>query len=148
VTDVASGVMELAKKSSISWIRVGTQTYPVWHEWIDDAIYVVGSVDGRGGEQPIPDVHDGEHVTVLLRTKGDGDLAAAVETRVEIIGHGSRRWDEVTPVLKAGRLNLPDLATAIDRWARECRVLRLVPTATTPAAELPDDIRKTLPRLS
>ena len=60
MTDVPIDVAELAKKSSVSWIRVGGETYPVWHEWVettgDDgaavgAICVVGSPEKDGSEQ-------------------------------------------------------------------------------------------------
>lgn len=152
VTDVPIDVPELARKSSVSWIRAGSETYPVWHEWVetDDggAICVVGSVTGEG-EQPIPDVVDGTMVTVLLRSKTDRALAASVSARVHIIGPGAVAWEPVTAALKAGRLNAPDLPTIVERWARDCRVLKLVPEGpVTPAAEVPDDHRRTLPRLS
>jgi hypothetical protein len=147
VTDVA----ELAKKSAILWMEAQGKTWPVWHEWVgspeDGAICVVGSVTGTS-EQPIPDVVDGETVTVLLRAKADRALAARLTTRVEIIGPGSAAWEPTTTTLKAGRLNLDDSANAIDRWARECRVLRLVPLDVTDAADLPADTTRTVPRLS
>lgn len=152
MTDIA----DLAKKSSISWIQARGRTWPIWHEWValDDAghdsggaICVVGSVGG-GSEQPIPDVVDGETVTVLLRGKADRALAASLRARVEIIGPGSQAWEPVTAALKAGRLNLAGSATAVDRWAQECRVLRLVPLAATPAADLSEETPRTLPRLS
>ena len=152
VTDVA----ELAKKSSVSWIQAHGRIWPIWHEWVanDDgagAVCVVGSVEGAAdgaSEQPIPDLVDGETVALLLRGKSDRALAASVESRVEIVGPGSQYWEPVTTALKAGRLNLVDSAQAIERWARECRVLRLVPTKATPAHDLPDEISRTLPRLS
>lgn len=151
MTDVA----ELAKKSSVAWLQAHGRTWPIWHEWVvlaDDgenggAVCIVGSVGG-GSEQPIPDVVDGETVTLLLRGKADSALAASVEARVEIIGPASAAWEPTTAALKAGRLNLDDMSTAVDRWARECRVLRLVPVETTPAGELPDDRAQTRPHLS
>jgi hypothetical protein len=147
VTDVA----ELAKKSSVAWLQAHGRRWPIWHEWVDDenggAVCVVGSVGG-GSEQPIPDVVDGETVTLLLRGKADRALAASVEARVEIIGAGSAAWEPTTAALKAGRLNLDDMSSAVDRWARECRVLRLVPVEATPAGELADDRAQTRPHLS
>jgi hypothetical protein len=143
VTDVA----ELAKKSAVLWIEAHGRIWPVWHEWVDDAVCVVGSVEGDA-EQPIPDVVDNETVVVLLRTKADRALAASVVATVEIIGPGSNAWEPTTAALKAGRLNLDDSDHAIDRWATECRVLRLVPTVVIPASELSDERSRTLPRLS
>ena len=68
-----------------------------------------------------------EPVTLLLRAKTNRQLAASVGATVEVVAPGSDHWDEVTAALKAGRLNLPDMDTAIERWARESRVLRLLP---------------------
>jgi hypothetical protein len=38
------------------------------------------------------------------------------------------RWAPVTAALVSGRLNLPDLGTAAEEWARTSRVTRLEPT--------------------
>lgn len=145
--DASVDVADLAKKSGIVWIQALDRTWPVWSEWIGEAICVVGSVRGEG-EQPIPDLPDGSIVTVLLRAKADRALAASVEARLEIIGPDAEAWDGTTAALKSGRLNLPDSDGAIERWARTCRVLRLVPLDATPAEELPDAVERTLPQLS
>jgi hypothetical protein len=153
VTDVA----ELAKKSSVSWIRAGAETYPVWLEWVETeaegvtegAICVVGTVERGRSEQQLPPLTKGDTAVVLLRSKTDRQLAAAVPTVVDVVEPGSDLWDPVTAALKAGRLNAPDLHTMVDRWARECRVLRLVPYgAATAAADLNDVHLRTAPRLS
>ena len=61
----------------------------------------------------------------------------------------SAAWDEVTAALKSGRLNLLDADHAIERWARESRVLRLVPhEPVILASDLPTDRPQTSPRLS
>jgi hypothetical protein len=154
--DAPIDVAELAKKSSVSWIRVGPETYPVWHEWVETeadgttegAICVVGSAERGGSEQPLPPLADGDTAVVLLRSKTDRQLAAAVPIVVDVVEGGSDLWDPVTAALKAGRLNAPDLHTMVDRWARECRVLRLVPSGTaTEAADVNDIHRRTAPRL-
>lgn len=153
MTDVA----ELAKKSSVSWIRAGAETYPVWHEWVETeadgvtegAICVVGSAERGQSEQQLPPLGTGDTAVVLLRSKTDGQLAAAVPTVVDVVEPGSDLWSPVTAALKAGRLNAPDLHTMVDRWARECRVLRLVPYGdATAAADLNDVHPRTAPRLS
>lgn len=158
MTEVAIDVADLAKKSSVAWVRVGTQTFPVWHEWVETtdetgntagAICIVGSPGADGSEQPLPPLEDGDSAVVLLRSKNDRQLAAAVPVVTMVVQSGSELWDPVTAALKAGRLNAPDLPTMIDRWAGECRVLRLVPSGdATSAADLPDVHRRTSPRLS
>ena len=156
--DVPIDVTDLAKKSSVAWIRVGSQTFPVWHEWVESAddvgnpagaICVVGSLGSGGSEQPLPALGDGDTAVVLLRSKADRQLAAAVPVIASVVQPGSELWAPVTAALKAGRLNAPDLPTITDRWARECVVLRLVPSdAAVPAATLPDVHPRTRPPLS
>lgn len=148
-TSDSASISDWAKKSSVSWIRTGSQTYPVWHEWVDDAICVVGSSGPGGSEQPLPPLTDGDHAVVLLRSKTDRQLVAAVPVVTSVVEPGSQLWDPVTAVLKAGRLNSPDMPDQVDRWARECRVLRLTPQGPfTPATDLPDEHPRTAPRLS
>ena len=138
-------VTDLAKKSGLVWITAFDHTYPVWHELVDDSICVVGG----GGEQPIPDVHDDDKVLLMLRSKTNRQLVATVQATVEVLTPESSAWDDVTAALKSGRLNLHDSDHAIDRWARESRVLRLVPhEPVILAGDLPSDRRPTSPRLS
>lgn len=158
VTEVAIDVADLAKKSSVAWIRAGARTYPVWHEWVESpdaagdavgAICIVGSPSPDGSEQPLPPLDDGDTAVVLLRSKSDRQLAASVPVVATVVPPGSDLWEPVTAALKAGRLNAPDMATMTERWARECRVLRLVPTGVpTPADGVPDAHPRTSPRLS
>ena len=138
-------VTDLAKKSGLVWITALDRTYPVWHELVDGAICIVGG----GGEQPIPDVDNDDKVLVLLRSKTNRQLVATVQATVEVLTPESSTWEDVTSALKKGRLNLPDSDHAIERWARESRVLRLVPQEPViMASDLPTDRRSTSPRLS
>lgn len=142
-------VADLAKKSGLVWITAHERTYPVWHELVDSADGWAICVVGGGGEQPIPDAQDNDKVLVLLRSKTNRQLVATVEATVEVLTPESPAWDDVTAALKAGRLNLPDSDHAIERWARESRVLRLVPhEPVILAGDLPTDRRQTSPRLS
>ncbi len=138
-------VTDLAKKSGLVWITSLDRTYPVWHELVEGAICVVGG----GSEQPIPDVHDDDKVLLLLRSKTNRQLVATVQATVEVLTPESSAWEDVTTALKSGRLNLLDSDHAIERWARESRVLRLVPhEPVIMASDLPTDRRPTSPRLS
>lgn len=138
-------VTDLAKKSGLVWITALDRTYPVWHELVDGAICVVGG----GSEQPIPDVDNDDKVLLLLRSKTNRQLVATVQATVEVLTPESETWDDVTAALKSGRLNLLDSDHAIERWAGESRVLRLVPQEPViMASDLPTDRRTTSPRLS
>ena len=138
-------VTDLAKKSGLVWIEHAGEVFPVWHELVEDSLCVVG----EGAEQPLPDVHEGAEVTLLLRSKTNRQLVASVGATVHVVAPDQPDWAEVTAALKSGRLNLPDMDTAIERWERESRVLRLVPhEPVTLAGDLPHDRRPTTPRLS
>jgi hypothetical protein len=138
-------VTDLAKKSGLVWIEHDGQAQAVWHELVDDAVCVVGG----GGEQPLPDVHDGDTVTLLLRSRTNRQLVATVSATVATVSPDDPDWDSVTAALKSGRLNLSDSDTAVERWGRESRVLRLVPhEPVTLADDLATDRRQTSPRLS
>ena len=138
-------VADLAKKSGLVWVTYGGRDHAVWHEWVGDAVCVVSG----GTEQSLPGIAEQDVVTVSLRSKTTRALAARVEARVEVVAPGSEHWETATSALRAGRLNLVDSATAVERWAAESVVVRLVPDApaATPAA-IPADIAHTAPRLS
>ncbi|MET0449150.1 MAG: hypothetical protein ABW004_12110 [Aeromicrobium sp.] len=138
-------VADLAKKSGLVWVSYGGRTHAVWHEWVGDAVCVVSG----GTEQALPGIADEQTVTLLLRSKSTRALAASVEARVEVVPPGSEHWETVTTTLRTGRLNLVDTDHAVERWAAESVVVRLVPTGTrsTPAG-MPTDIPHTAPRLS
>jgi hypothetical protein len=141
-------IADWAKKSSVSWIRFESDVYPVWHVWADDGICVVGSSDGAI-EQPLPAFHDGSRAVVTLRSRADRSLVAEVPVRVEILHPDSDAWDTITGALKAARQNAPDLATEVERWGRDCSVLRLVPDGPiTEPADVVTERPRTLPRLS
>jgi hypothetical protein len=88
-------------------------------------------------------------VTLLLRSKTNRQLVATVPATVTVVSPDAPDWGSVTSALKSGRLNLSDSDHAVERWARESRVLRLVPREpVTLAADLSTERRQTLPRLS
>lgn len=138
-------VAELAKKSGLVWVSYGGRTRAIWHEWIGDAVCLVAG----GTEQQLPGIADQETVTLLLRSKSTRALAARVEARVEVVPPGSEQWTAVTTALKTGRLNLVDSAHAIQRWADQSVVVRLVPLGEpVRAASIDASLPATHPLLS
>jgi hypothetical protein len=89
----------------------------------------------------LPDIERHETVILRLRSKSTRALVAEVKARVEVVTPESEHWDPVTTALKAGRLNLSDSDHAIERWASESVVVRLVPTDDV---SLPDQIATTI----
>ncbi|KAA1397563.1 hypothetical protein [Aeromicrobium ginsengisoli] len=130
-------VAELAKKSGLLWISYAGHTRAVWHEWVGDAVCVVAG----GTEQPLPDIERHETVILGLRSKSTRALVAEVKAKVEVVTPDSEHWEVVTSALKSGRLNLSDGDHAIERWATESVVVRLVPTDEI---SLPDQIATTI----
>ena len=130
-------VAELAKKSGLVWISYAGRTRAVWHEWVGDAVCVVAG----GTEQPLPDIERHQTVVLSLRSKSTRALVAEAKARVEVVSPESEHWEAVTAALKAGRLNLSDGDNAIERWANESVIVRLVPTGDV---TLPDQIATTI----
>jgi len=117
-------IAELAKKTSVCWVRHGGRAHPLWHVWVEDALCVVSG----GTEQPFPDVADGELVEVVMRSKDDGGRLLTWVGTASVVAPDDERWETVTAALVAARLNLPDVSTAADGWARTSTVRRIVPT--------------------
>jgi hypothetical protein len=131
-------VEEAAKKSGLVWVRGDGGTGALWHLWHDGALCVVG---GGPGEQPLPGLADGGSATVTVRSKDKGGRLVTFPARVRELAPHSEPWTAAVEELKGKRLNAPDADTMTERWARECRVLRLEPAgpATESPGAMPDD---------
>ncbi|MGW3163387.1 hypothetical protein ACWC9Q_10955 [Streptomyces sp. NPDC001142] len=118
-------VEEATKKSGLVWVRGTGPARALWHVWHEGAAYLVG--DGPG-EQPFPaGLTDGSAAEVTVRSKDKGGrLVAWTATVTELAPH-SEEWEAAVGELRNKRLNAPDAERVPERWARECRVLRLVP---------------------
>ena len=118
-------IEEATRKSGLVWVRGDAGEQPVWHVWHDGAALVVTG----GREQPFP---DGDTVVVAVRSRArQGDLLVRWVASVSEVPPGSQGYDDAVRVLHAERLNAPDGEEQPQRWARESRVLRLVPTGET-----------------
>ncbi|MCZ0209174.1 hypothetical protein OZK63_27600 [Streptomyces sp. UMAF16] len=128
-------IEEAVKKSGLIWVRGAgaPAARALWHVWHEGAVCVVG--DGPG-EQPLAGLADGSLAEVSVRSKDKGGRLVTFPATVSEVASGSEEWEAAVAELKGKRLNAPDGEEMPARWARECRVLRLVPTgAVTP---LPD----------
>lgn len=115
-------IEEAAKKSGLLWV----DGQALWHAWVDGAVVVVG---GGPGEQPLPGpgLSDGGTATVTVRSKDKGGRLVAFPVRITELSPDGEAWTAAVEELKGKRLNAPDAETMTERWARECRVLRLEP---------------------
>ncbi|MFF6789812.1 hypothetical protein ACFY9C_12095 [Streptomyces filamentosus] len=126
-------VEEATKKSGLVWVRGTGPARALWHVWHDGAAHVVG--DGPG-EQPLPGLADGSTAEVTVRSKDKGGRLVSWTAAVRELAPGGEEWAAAVAELKGKRLNAPDGEAMPERWARECRVLRLDPRAAT--TDLPD----------
>lgn len=126
-------IEEAVRKSGLLWVRAASATgdRAVWHVWHDGAVCLV--VDGA--EQPGTGLAAGADVTVIARSKDSGGRLVAFPARVEELAAGTDAWQATAEELRGKRLNAPDYEAVLDRWARESRLLRLVPDG--PSSERP-----------
>ncbi|MFI2430803.1 hypothetical protein [Streptomyces sp. NPDC018693] len=135
-------VEEATKKSGLIWVTADgvPAARALWHVWHEGAACLVG--DGPG-EQPLPGLVDGAAVEVTVRSKDKGGRLVSWPARAVKLDPGTEAWDATVAELKGKRLNAPDGEAMVDRWRRECRVLRLEPTGTP--LPLPDSALATRP---
>ncbi|MFI6443197.1 hypothetical protein [Kitasatospora sp. NPDC050543] len=136
---------EAAKKSGLLWVRADgqQQSQALWHAWYDGAVVVVGD----GGEQPLHGLTAGAGAEVTVRSKDKWGRLTGWRARVSELAPQSEAWLGAVEELKGKRLNAPDTDTITERWARECRVLRLEPVgglSEQPGA-MPDGSHATAP---
>lgn len=115
---------EATKKSGLVWVATDQGAGPVWLLWQDGSAYLLTGP----GEQPSPGLADTGRATVTVRSKDKGSRLVTWVADVSALAAGSEDWTSVAPALIGKRLNLPDLDSAADRWARECQIHRLTPT--------------------
>ena len=120
-------IEEASKKSGLIWVRAAgaSAARALWHVWHEGAVCLVG--DGPG-EQPLPALVDGGSAELTVRSKDKGGRLATFPATVAELPAGSKEWEAAVAELKGKRLNAPDGEEMPARWARECRVLRLVPS--------------------
>ncbi|RFU88415.1 hypothetical protein DY218_01780 [Streptomyces triticagri] len=124
---------EATKKSGLVWVRGAGPDRALWHVWHEGAVLLVG--DGPG-EQPLPGLAADATAEVTVRSKDKGGRLLTWTAHVVELAPGTEAWETAVGELKGKRLNAPDSDQLTERWARECRVLRLEPRETL--AGLPD----------
>lgn len=140
-------VEEAGKKSGLVWVR-GSEgpARALWHVWHEGAVCLVG---GGPLEQPLDGLGlvDGGTATVTVRSKDKGGRLVSWPARVVEPEPRGEVWEAVVGELKGKRLNAPDADSIADRWARECRVLRLEPAGPLVAGPgaMPDALQAAAP---
>ncbi|MDB1086873.1 hypothetical protein PJ985_04755 [Streptomyces sp. ACA25] len=133
-------IEESAKKSGLVWVR-GPQgpARALWHLWHDGAVCLVGGP----GEQPLDGLGlaDGGPATVSVRSKDKGGRLVVWPAVVREPVPDGELWRATAEELRGKRLNAPDTEQLTERWARECRLLRLEPSGppSQRPGQLPQD---------
>ncbi|MBH1935669.1 hypothetical protein I5Q34_15560 [Streptomyces sp. AV19] len=130
MTQTLALIEEAAKKSGLLWVQGPTgPSRALWHVWHDGAAHVVGGP----GEQPLDDLGltDGATAAVTVRSKDKGGRLVTWTARVGELAPGGEAWTAAVAELKGKRLNAVGFDSLEERWARECRVLRLAPTGAS-----------------
>lgn len=123
-------IEEATKKSGLIWVQgPAGPSRALWHVWHEGAAHVVGGP----GEQPLEGLGlvAGGPATVTVRSKDKGGRLVMWTAEVGEPAAGGEEWRAAVAELKGKRLNAPDAERIEERWARECRVLRLSPTGAT-----------------
>ena len=115
---VVPDVADATRRAGVVWVEVDGRSHPVWQVWHDEAMYVVSG----GIEQPLPAL-----TAAVVAVPIGGEIGLRWDAAVERVVPGTPLWDEVVPLLHAGRLNPPDGERQPERWARESIVQRFVP---------------------
>jgi hypothetical protein len=138
---------EAMKKSGIVWLDVGTGpiAQAAWYVWLDGAAYVLTG----DAEQPDPGLATATSVGVFARSKETRSLLIEWVGSPTRVWPGDEGWDAAAQALAKARLNLPDPATAPQRWAADpaVAIYRIAPSG--PLLEAPgrysDSSRRAVP---
>ncbi|WKK26057.1 hypothetical protein QZH56_10940 [Streptomyces olivoreticuli] len=142
MTQTLALIEEATKKSGLIWVQGPTgPSRALWHVWHEGAAHLVGGP----GEQPLEDLGltDGARATVTVRSKDKGGRLVTWTALVVEPAVRGEEWTSAVAELKGKRLNAPDAERIEERWATECRVLRLEPTGST--VELPSGALAVVP---
>lgn len=122
-------VEEATRRSGVVWLlRDGAgPAFPVWHVWHEGAAHLVVG----GLEQPLDAIGAADRVLVVVRSRErQADRVVQWWADVRQVLPATAGWDLLVPLLHAQRLNAPDGEAQPARWARESRVLTLLPDGT------------------
>lgn len=136
---------EAMKKAGLLWVAApGQPGTGAWYAWHEGVAYVLTGP----GEQSLPALVGVDRCAVTVRSNDKGTRILTWEAAVGTVEPGTDEWAAIAPLLQGKRLNLPDGEAAVERWARECTVLRLEPTGRVLEAgeTLPDSALAAPPR--
>jgi hypothetical protein len=150
VTDEATGdspavVAEAIKKAAVVWVSAGAApAVGLWCVPFEDSLLLVTGP----GEQSAPFLADGTEATVRMRGDHGGHVVTWPASVTRVVP-GTQLWDTAAPLVAGKRLNARgSTEQVVERWGRECLLLRLTPSAPPIEAGdgLPQDRQGAPPR--
>jgi hypothetical protein len=138
-------VLEAIKKAAVVWVSTaGAPAVALWCVPFEGSLLLITGT----GEQSAPFLADTGTASVAMRGDHGGHIVTwpASVTRVE---PGTEEWETAAPLVAGKRLNASGgTEQVVERWARECVLLRLTPSALPTAAgdTLPHDSQAAPPR--
>jgi hypothetical protein len=138
-------VAEAIKKAAVVWVSAaGAPVVALWCVPFDGSLLLITGP----GEQSAPFLADAATATVMMRGDHGGHIVTgpASVARVE---PGTEEWATAAPLVAGKRLNATgSTEQVVQRWARECLLLRLTPfePPTAAGSTLPQDRRAAPPR--
>lgn len=123
--DVLEGTL---KKSAILWVRIpqpdgGEVTRPAWFVYEGGKVYVLTGPD----EQDLTNIERAAEVELIVRSKEIRSQIGDVPAAVRRIDNDSDEFERIAEAGVGSRLNMDDLAGALDRWRETCTLLELTP---------------------
>ncbi|HEX2771213.1 MAG TPA: hypothetical protein VHN18_02135 [Micromonosporaceae bacterium] len=138
-------VAEAIKKAAVAWVSAGgAPAVALWCVPFEGSLLLVTGT----GEQPAPFLADAGTASVTMRGDHGGHIVSwpASVTRVK---PDSEQWETAAPLVAGKRLNARGgTDQLVERWARECVLLRLAPSGppTEAGDSLPHDPQADPPR--
>jgi hypothetical protein len=138
-------VTEAIKKAAVAWVSAdGAPAIALWCVPFEGSLLLVTGP----GEQSAPVLADAATATVTLRGDHGGHIVTwpASVTRV---APDTEEWASAAPLVAGKRLNASgSTEQVVERWARECVLLRLTPSGppTEAGGTLPQDRQGAPPR--
>lgn len=123
--DVLEGTL---KKSAILWVRIpqpdgGEVTRPAWFVYEGGKVYVLTGPE----EQDLTNIDRADEVELIVRSKEIRSQIGDVPAAVRRVDNDSEEFERIAEAGVGSRLNMDDLAGALERWRRTCTMLELTP---------------------
>lgn len=143
--DTWTVVAEAIKKAAVVWVTAdGAPPVALWCVPFEGSLLLVTGP----GEQSAPVLADAGTASVTMRGDHGGHIVTWPASVARVVP-GTHLWESAAPLVAGKRLNARgSIDQVVERWGRECVLLRLTPSGPPIAAAdtLPQDAQAAPPR--